>query len=516
MKQFSRFTSGFFIGVVGVALCAIALHSPLLAKETPPSMSVDSTPISRSTSGITSFAPVVKKAAPSVVNIYSTHVVRYRGNPNGNPYFRQFFGGPGEGGPARTRREEVLGSGVIISPDGYVLTANHVVADSAEVKIATTGSKKEYTAKIIGTDPLTDIAVLKIDAQNLPAITLGDSDQLEVGDITLAIGNPFNISMPGQTPTVTMGIVSALGRSGLGFSGYENFIQTDAAINPGNSGGALVDANGRLIGINTGIESSSDGNEGIGFAVPINLARHVVDRLMHGGKVIRGYLGVQPRDIDPGLAQSFNLSSENGALINYVTPSSPAEKAGMKAGDVITAFNGKPVNSAHDLLFAVADGAPGQEASVTYIREGKEHTAKVTLAARPGEVAQASPSKETDALDGVTVSDIDSDARAQLQVPSDIHGALVTDVQEGSHSAEAGLQKGDVILSIDKHSVSTADEAVKLSSDAKGPYITLKVWGRQGDMAGTRFLSVDNTKSPTSPTGSQSPNDDQNNSQDQQ
>jgi serine protease Do len=513
MKQFSKFTSGFFIGVTGVALCAIALHSPLLAKETPPSMSVDTTPISRSTSGITSFAPVVKKAAPSVVNIYSTHVVRSRGNPNMNPYFRQFFGGPGEGGPARTHREEVLGSGVIISPDGYILTANHVVADSAEVKIATTGSKKEYAAKIVGTDPMTDIALLKIDAQNLSAITLGDSDQLEVGDITLAIGNPFNISMPGQTPTVTMGIVSALGRSGLGFSGYENFIQTDAAINPGNSGGALVDANGRLIGINTGIESSSDGNEGIGFAVPINLARHVVDRLMHGGKVIRGYLGVQPRDIDPGLAQSFNLSSENGALINFVTPSSPAEKAGMKAGDVITAFNGKSVNSAHDLLFAVADGAPGQEAAVTYIRDGKEHTAKVTLAARPGEVAQASQSKETDALDGVTVSDIDADARGQLQIPSDVHGALVTDVQQGSHSSEAGLQKGDVILTIDKQPISSADEAVKLSSDAKGPYITLKVWGREGDMAGTRFLSVDNSKSPTE---TQSPNDDQNNSQDQQ
>ena len=520
MKQFSRFASGFFIGVVGVALCAIALHYPLSAKDTPPSLSVDTTPISRSTSGITSFAPVVKKAAPSVVNIYSTHVVRYRQNPNmNNPFFRQFFGGPGEN-PSRTRREEVLGSGVIISPDGYVLTANHVVADSAEVKISLTGSKEEYAAKIIGMDPMTDVALLKIDAKNLPAITLGDSDQLTVGDIVLAIGNPFNISMPGQTPTVTMGIVSALGRSGLGFNPYENFIQTDAAINPGNSGGALVDANGRLVGINTGIESSTEGSEGIGFAVPVNLARHVVDRLMHGGKVVRGYLGVQPRDIDPGLAQSFNLSSENGALVNYVEKDSPAEKAGMEAGDVITALNGKPIDSAHDLLFAVADNTPGQQASVTYIRDGKEHTIKVTLASRPGEIAQSTQSKETDALDGVTVGDLDSDARSQLQVPDNIHGALVTDVQQGSHSEEAGLHRGDVILSIDKHPVGNADEAVKMSSDARGAYILLKVWGREGDMAGTRFLSVDNTKQPNEQNNSQDNSQDNNspdsNSQDQQ
>jgi serine protease Do len=428
-----------------------------------------------------------------------------------DPFFRQFFGDRG-GNPNRTRREEVLGSGVIISSDGYILTANHVVADSAEVKIALTGSKKEYTAKIIGTDPLTDVAVLKIDAQDLPAITLGDSDQLEVGDIVLAIGNPFDISQPGQTPTVTMGIVSALGRSGLGFNGYENFIQTDAAINPGNSGGALVDADGRLIGINTGIESSSEGSEGIGFAVPINLARHVVDRLIHGGKVIRGYLGVQPRDIDPGLEQSFNLSSENGALINDVEADSPAEKAGMKAGDVIASFNGKPIDSAHDLLFAVADCAPGQEASLTYIRDGKEHTIKVTLAARPGEVAQTTPGKETDALDGVTCSDLDADAREQLQIPDNIHGVLVTEVEEGSHAAQAGLQKGDVILAIDKHPVSSADEAVKLSNDAKGSVILLKVWSREGDVPGTHFLDVDNSKSPSDNQNNSQGND----SQDQQ
>ena len=509
MKQFSRFASGFIIGVIGVALCTNALHNNLWAKEPAPSISVDNTPINRSTSGITSFAPVVKKAAPSVVNIYSTHVVHYHSmNPFLNdPFFRQFFGNSDEDQRRLTRREEVLGSGVIISPDGYILTANHVVAGSDQVKIAITGNKDEYTAKIVGTDPATDVAVLKIDANNLPAITLGDSDQLEVGDIVLAIGNPFNISGPGGTPSVTMGIVSALGRTpGLSF-GYENFIQTDAAINPGNSGGALVDAEGRLIGINTAIESSSEGNEGIGFAVPINLARHVVNRLIQGGKVIRGYLGVAPRDIDPGLAQSFNLSSENGALINDVEPNSPAEKAGIKSGDVITSFNDKPINSANDLLFAVADCSPGQEVSLTYVRDGKEHIIKVALTSRPGEVVTKTQSNQTDALDGVTVSDLDSDARQQLQIPDDIHGAIVTEVQEGSHASDAGLQKGDVIVSINRHPVASADEAVKLSNAAKGSYILLKVWGRNGDLAGTRFLSVDNTKAP---------DENQNNSQDQQ
>jgi serine protease Do len=513
MKQFSKFASGFFIGIVGVALCTIALHSPLLAKDTPlsaPSLSVDTTPINRSTSGTTSFAPVVKKAAPSVVNIYSTHVVHYHQySPFMNdPFFRQFFGDRGES-PGRTRREEILGSGVIISSDGYILTANHVVSGSDETKIAITGSKKEYTAKIVGTDPLTDVAVLKIDAQNLPAITLGNSDQLEVGDIVLAIGNPFAISQPGQTPTVTMGIVSALGRSGLGFNGYENFIQTDAAINPGNSGGALVDAEGRLIGINTAIESSSEGSEGIGFAVPVNLARHVVDRLIHGGKVTRGYLGVIPQDITPLLEQDFNLSSENGALVGDVKPGSPADKAGMKSGDVITVFNGQPINNKNDLLLAVADCSPGQEASLTYIRDGKEHTIKVTLAARPGEVAQAQ-SSETDALDGVTVNDIDADARQALQIPDDIHGALVTDIQEGSHAAEAGLLKGDVIMSIDRHPVGSADDAVKLSNAAKGTSILLRVWSHEGETGGTRYISVDNTKNPnTDNQGNQDNNTDQ-------
>jgi serine protease Do len=501
MKQVSRFLSGFVIGVVGVALCANELHTNLFAKDPPPPISVDSTPINRSTSGITSFAPIVKKAAPSVVNIYSTHMVHSRQySPFMNdPFFRQFFGEPGQDGGGRMRPEEVLGSGVIISPDGYILTANHVVNGSEEVKIATTGNKKEYTARIVGSDPDTDVALLKIDATGLPAITLGDSDQLEVGDIVLAIGNPFDISQPGETPTVTMGIVSALGRSGLGFNNQENFIQTDAAINPGNSGGALVDAEGRLIGINTAIESSSQGSEGIGFAVPINLARHVVERLINGGKVTRGYLGVSPEDITPGLAQGFNLSSDSGALIGDVIPGSPAEKAGMQSGDVIVEFNAQKIASANDLLLAVGNCSPGDEATVKFMRDGNEKTIKVTLAQRPGMGGiskNSSSSAGTDALDGVTVDNLDSDARQQLQVPDDVHGAIVTDVQEGSHAAQAGLEKLDIIVEIDHHPVTSSDTAINLTNEAKGNYILLKIWRRdpETNMSGTRFISVDNIK----------------------
>ena len=497
MKRFSKIASGFVIGAVSVGLWAGAFPSALWARGTLPSLAVDNTPINRSTSGLTSFAPVVKRAAPSVVNIYSTRVMHYHeNNPFLNdPFFRQFFGNPNDEGRQMTSREEVLGSGVIISPDGYILTANHVIANAEEIKIAVLGNKNEYVAKVVGADPDTDVAVLKIDEKNLPAITLGNSAELEVGDIVLAIGNPFNISQPGQTPTVTMGIVSALGRSGLGFNGYENFIQTDAAINPGNSGGPLVDAEGRLVGINTAIETSSEGNEGIGFAVPVNLARHVAERLIAGGKVTRGYLGVYPEDITPGLAYSFNLNTENGALIGYVEPGTPADKAGLKSEDVITAFNGERINDANDLLLAVADCAPGSKATVKFLRDGKEHTVAVTLAERPGEVTEkAPPENQTDALDGVTVSDLDSDLRSQLDIPDEVQGAIVTDVAQDSHAAEAGLQRGDIITAVDHHSVSDADEVVKLCNEAKGKYILLKVWRKQGDVAGTTYISVDNTK----------------------
>jgi serine protease Do len=342
------------------------------------------------------------------------------------------------------------------------------------------------------------VAILKIDAKDLSAITLADSDQLEVGDIVLAIGNPFGV---GQT--VTMGIVSALGRSGLGFNGYEDFIQTDAAINPGNSGGALVDAEGRLVGINTAIISRSGGNQGIGFAVPINIARHIMERLISGGKLTRGYLGVLPQDIDAGLAQEFNLPDQNGALVGDVEPDSPAAKAGIKSGDVLVAFNDKTVSDSANLMLEVSECEPGTSATVKLLRNGQTRTVTVTLGELPADAMQSQNDQNdsnsgngstADALDGVTVADLDQQVRQELKIPSGINGTVVTDVEQDSNSAEAGLMRGDVIVEINRQPVGDADDAVRLCRQAKGDEILLKVWRREGNFAGTRYLSVDNTK----------------------
>jgi serine protease Do len=331
----------------------------------------------------------------------------------------------------------------------------------------------------------------------LPAITLGDSGQLEIGDVVLAIGNPFGV---GQT--VTKGIVSALGRSGLaGFSRYQNFIQTDAAINPGNSGGALVDVEGRLVGINTAIMSSSGGSQGVGFAVPINMARNVMERLISGGKVSRGYLGIIPQDITPGLAEAFHLTNQNGALVGNVFSNTPAQKAGIKSGDVIIAFNGKDITDANSLMLAVSECAPGSQATVKLVRAGSTQTVNVKLAELPNEMGRSgnepggpgSANTTTDALDGVTVADLNQPARDQLQIPDGIQGVVVTDVDQNSNAADAGLQQNDVIVEINHHPVPNADRAVELCKQAKGNQILLKIWRREGNLAGTRYLSVDNT-----------------------
>jgi serine protease Do len=504
MKRIPRPFAGFLSAVAGSLLVVSVFHFTLLGKEAAPNIKVSTTPIVRDAKLGTSFAPVVKKAAPSVVNIYSTRIIRempMRNPFRDNPMFRQFFGDqfPDDGQP-RSRKEQGLGSGVIVSPDGYILTANHVVSGAEEIKVGIADDpKNEYTAKIIGTDPQTDVAVLKIDAKDLSAITLADSDQLEIGDVVLAIGNPFGV---GQT--VTMGIVSGLGRHyGVnGVNGYENFIQTDAAINPGNSGGALVDAEGRLIGINTWIATRSGGSEGVGFAVPINMARRVMERLISGGKVSRGYLGITLEDVNAALAKDFNLPDQNGALVDDVMPGTPAEKAGLKSGDVIVAFNGKPVTDGHSLQLTVSESSPGSAATVKLIRNGVPKTLNVTLGELPGQTANNSGEQNgsgtgvstTDALDGVTVADLDRDARQELQIPSYVQGALVDAVEPDSNAANAGLQKGDVIVEINRQPVSDADSAVKLCTAAKGDQILLKIWRRTGDRSGTHYLSVDNTK----------------------
>jgi serine protease Do len=494
-----------FISVMAGVLIAVAVFDHLnitWGKEPTPSFIVDSTPINRDSKQGNSYAPVVKKAAPSVVNIYTTRIVKITRNPMlSDPFFRQFFGGGAEDQDQgeRTHKELSLGSGVIVSPDGYILTANHVVAGADEIKIRIAYQKREFNARIVGRDEATDVAVVKIDEASLPAITLADSDQLQVGDVVLAIGNPLNV---GQT--VTMGIVSALGRAiGLSRNGYEDFIQTDAAINPGNSGGALVDAEGRLVGINTAIKSETGGYQGIGFAVPINMARDVMQKLILNGKISRGYLGISMQDVTSAMADQFNLPDQKGVFVDDVMPGTAAAKANIQQDDVIVALNGKDVVDRNSLRLAVSEFSPGTSVTVKIIRNGRTKDVSLILGEMPGflkgngsdENNSDTETSKTDALDGVTVADLDQDIRRELKVPDRVQGAIVAEVDEDSNPAQAGLRQNDIITEINRHPVTNSDDAVKYCKDAKGDQILVKIWRR--DRSGgvfTQYLTVDNTR----------------------
>lgn len=338
----------------------------------------------------TSFAPIVKNAQPAVVSIASTKVMRVStGGEDLSPFFddpmfRRFFGDRRDGPPSRSgkpreQREQGLGSGVIVSPDGYILTNNHVVEGANEINVLTSDNR-ELKARVIGADPKTDIAVVKVESKNLPTLAFADSSQVQVGDIALAIGNPFGV---GQT--VTMGIISATGRGNLGIEDYEDFIQTDAAINPGNSGGALINASGQLIGINTAILSRAGGNQGVGFAVPANLARTVMNQLLKNGKVIRGYLGVMIQPVTPEIAKAFNLSDAHGALVGEVVPGGPAAKAGIAQGDVITELNGERADGSRELQLKISQMAPGSAVKLKVIRDGNPREVNLTLGELPNE-----------------------------------------------------------------------------------------------------------------------------------
>ena len=322
-----------------------------------------------------SYHDAVRRATPSVVNIFTSKEIRSPRHPLLNdPVFRRFFG---DQAPAEAQRAASLGSGVIVSSSGYLLTNHHVVEAADEIEVALPDGKK-LLAKVVGNDPETDLAVLRVNAENLPAITFGSSDALRVGDVVLAIGNPFGV---GQT--VTAGIVSALGRTGLGINTFENFIQTDAAINPGNSGGALIDAGGNLVGINTAIFSRSGGSMGIGFAIPVSTAKMVLEQIVKNGAVTRGWIGVEVQEITPAAAESFKLGGTRGALIAGVLRGGPADKAGVKPGDVLFEIQGKPVLDPPGMLNLVAALAPGETASMKLKRKGSDVDASVTVGRRP-------------------------------------------------------------------------------------------------------------------------------------
>jgi serine protease Do len=443
-----------------------------------PNIKVDQTSVPADIEARTSVAPVAKKVAPSVVNVYSTRKIHEReSSPLFNdPFFRRFF--HEDQTPAKPQVEEGLGSGVIVSDDGFIITNNHVVENSSDIRVAFAGGE-EHPAKVVGTDPATDIAVLKIEARNLPAIVLGDSDKLQVGDSVLAVGNPFGV---GQT--VTKGIVSAVGRSGFGIVNYEDFIQTDASINPGNSGGALTDILGRLVGINTAIISRSGGYQGIGFAVPINMARYVMDQIIEHGKVIRGYLGIHIQSLTPDLAKAFDVRAKGGALVADVSPKSPAAKAGVKEGDVITEFNGNPVTDSRHLQLMVSETAPGTKAQLEVLRKGQREDLTVTLGELPTEeLAQAQGKSAPEAhssrasfLPGVAVSTLDSQARHEFDVPSSVNGIVVTEVDPGSTAERAGLHSGDVIQEVDHQAVHSLRDATNARQAAQSGTVLLKVW----------------------------------------
>ncbi len=397
------------------------------------------------------FAPVVKRVLPAVVNVSSAKMVKSpMGMMPGNmePFFRQFFGdddgapsgpnGRGERGQMapRQQREQGEGSGVIVSPEGYILTNNHVVDGATDVRV-TLSDKREFKARIVGTDPKTDLAVLKIDASNLPSAVIGDSDKVQVGDYALAIGNPFGLGS-----TVTMGIISATGRGNLGIEEYEDFIQTDAPINPGNSGGALVNLRGELVGINSAILSGSGGNIGIGFAIPVNMVKGVMDQLIKYGQVKRGILGVNIYNVTPEIAKEFGLADSSGALVAGVAQGSSAERAGIKTGDIITSINGSPMHSTGELRNAIGMLRVGDKVDIGLLRDGK--TLKVTaLVSERADAETANAAEINPGLEGVELIDAPQAG-----------GVTVRSVQEGSPAAQAGLRANDLIVGVGRTPIS--------------------------------------------------------------
>jgi serine protease Do/serine protease DegQ len=419
-----------------------------------------SLPVSAMENGVPSLAPMLKKAVPAVVNISTTSTVRMQQNPLfRDPFFRKFFNlPPGDQQQQQQQQEQkrqALGSGVIIdAKKGLVVTNNHVIQNADEITVKLQDGR-QFEGKLVGSDPESDVAVVRIKADNLTELPIGDSDKLQVGDFVVAIGNPFGLNQ-----TVTSGIVSALGRTGLGIEGYEDFIQTDASINPGNSGGALINLKGDLVGINTAILAPSGGNVGIGFSIPINMVRQITEQLLAHGSVKRGRLGVYVQDLTQKLAKAFGIDKEHGAVVSQVVPNSPAEKAGLKEGDVITELDGKAVTSAAQLRNDVGLMRVGKSVNLTVMRDGKKMTVDAVLEAREQQALKGGDI--SDALEGATFAPVPEELKQQ-GVDS---GVYVKSVEEGSTAWNNELRAKDVVTSVNRQRVTSMDEFRQLVSGA--------------------------------------------------
>ncbi|WP_447972977.1 DegQ family serine endoprotease [Nitrospira sp. Kam-Ns4a] len=445
------------------------------------------------------FAEIVKKVTPAVVNIAVTGGEGSRGGRR--PLPPGPFGPPGDEPPGAEppfppgpppfpgppgRPDQSAGSGVIIDPKGYIVTNNHVVENASQITV-TLSDKREFSAKVVGTDPKTDLAVIKIEAENLPALKWAEYEKLQVGDLVLAVGSPFGLSS-----TVTLGIISALGRGNVGITDYEDFIQTDAAINPGNSGGALVNVNGELIGINTAIFSRTGGSEGIGFAIPSSIALDVVDSLIKTGKVVRGWMGIAIQEVTPALAKSFKIPEQRkGVLISDVNENGPSAKAGLKRGDVIIAFDDKEIENVNQLRNIVARTMVGRTAKIKVLREGKEQILTVKIAERPPDEVLArrepaapapeAPKLPDNVLAALRVQPLDPSTMSQLNLPSKTTGVVINHVEPGSPAEAAGLQRGDVIQEVNHEVVKSLEDFQRIASKIKKEEMVVLLLSRQGN-----------------------------------
>ena len=471
--------AGAVIGIVltasfGVTLSSHAQETNLaVVSNTPPVSQASPADLTVAQQLSNVFADVAAKVNPSVVTIFTEEDVKVQGSQFGDffgdDFFKRFFQQPA---PEQNYKRMGLGSGVIIDSDGTILTNNHVVDKADNIKVELMDGR-EFKGTVKGKDPQTDLAVVTIDTKNLTPIQLGNSDQARVGEMVLAIGSPLN---PQLEHTVTSGIISAKGRSGVGLSQYEDFIQTDAAINPGNSGGALVDLQGKLIGINSAIVSQSGGFQGIGFAIPVNLARKIMNDIITNGKVVRGWLGVYIQNITPELAKALDLNSTKGVLVSKVQKDSPAEKAGMKEEDVILSFNGKALNNASELSTWVASSSPGQDITLAVLRDGKEMSVKVNLG-ELNEAEQATAQGKSQYSNiGIQVANIVPELIRQYNLDKDVKGVVITSVNPNGVAASVGLQEGDVIMKMNRNAItSVADFNKEISNLEAGDNLLLYI-----------------------------------------